>query len=78
MLVGALNGTAPLVAMGGVVFAGFFAAYLWFFPAAILLRRRKVEISWWMPPGDLPGGALSVDRRLVAGMKDRQMKGATS
>lgn len=64
MLVGALNGVAPLVAMGGVVLSGFFAAYLWFFPAAILLRRRKVEISWWVPPGNLPGGALSINHPL--------------
>lgn len=64
MVVGALNGSAPLVALGGVIVASFFAAYLWFFPAAILLRHRQVEIRWWMPPGDLPGGALSVDRLL--------------
>lgn len=64
MLIGALNGSAPIVALGGVIVAAFFAAYLWFFPAAILLRHRQVEIRWWMPPGDLPGGALSVDRQL--------------
>ncbi len=38
------------------------AYYLWFFPAAILLRRRKVELSWWVPPGEQPGGALTTDR----------------
>lgn len=64
MLVGAINGAAPLVAMGGIVIASLLGAYLWFFPAAILLRRRKVELSWWVPPGDLPGGTLSVDRPL--------------
>ncbi len=64
MLVGSLNGAAPLVAMGGVIIAAFFAAYLWFFPAAVLLRHRHIEIRWWMPPGELPGGALSVDHLL--------------
>jgi uncharacterized protein (DUF58 family) len=64
MLVGALSGTAPLVAMGGVVIASFFSAYLWFYPAAILLRRRKVEISWWMSTHELAGGALTVDQAL--------------
>lgn len=64
MLVGALSGTAPLVAMGGVVIASFFSAYLWFYPAAILLRRRKVEISWWMPTNEVAGGALNVDQAL--------------
>ena len=64
ILVGALNASAPLVALGGAIVISFLAAYLWFFPAAILLRHRQVEIRWWMPPGELPGGALSVDRLL--------------
>lgn len=51
----------PLIAVGGSVIISFLAAYLWFFPAAILLRRRMVELSWWMPPGELPGGACSVN-----------------
>src|SRR5690349_19448831 len=33
-----------------------------FYPTAILLRRKKIELSWWVPPGDQPGGALAVDR----------------
>ncbi len=64
LLVGALSGTAPLVTLGGIVIATFFAAYLWFYPAAILLRRRKVEISWWIPAHEVAGGALSVDQAL--------------
>jgi uncharacterized protein (DUF58 family) len=36
--------------------------YLVFYPTAILLRRKKIELSWWVPPGDQPGGALAVDR----------------
>ena len=62
ILVGALRGSAPVVALGGFVATSLMAYYLWFFPTAILLRRRKVELSWWVPPGDQPGGALTVDR----------------
>jgi uncharacterized protein (DUF58 family) len=62
LLVGALHAAPPLVGMGGLVLAVLLAVYLHFFPTAILLRRKKIELSWWVPPGDHPGGALSVDR----------------
>lgn len=62
LLVGALHAAPPLVGMGGLVLAVLLAVYLGFFPTAILLRRKKIELSWWVPPGDQPGGALSVDR----------------
>ncbi|ACY14911.1 DUF58 domain-containing protein [Haliangium ochraceum] len=60
--VGALRGVPPIIALGGVVLSALLTAYLWFFPVAILLRRKKIELSWWVPPGDQPGGALAVDR----------------
>ena len=62
LLVGALHAAPPLTALGGVVICSLLSAYLWFFPTAILLRRKKIELSWWVPPGDQPGGALAVDR----------------
>lgn len=62
LLVGALHGAPPLVGMSGVALACLLAAYLAFYPTAILLRRKKIELSWWVPPGDQPGGALAVDR----------------
>ncbi|MBK7535208.1 MAG: DUF58 domain-containing protein [Myxococcales bacterium] len=62
LLVGALHAAPPLVGMGGMVLAVLLAVYLSFFPTAILLRRKKIELSWWVPPGDQPGGALSVER----------------
>ncbi len=62
LLVGALHAAPPLVGMGGLLLAVLLAVYLSFFPTAILLRRKKIELSWWVPPGDQPGGALSVDR----------------
>jgi uncharacterized protein (DUF58 family) len=60
--VGSLRGAPPLIALGGVVLSALLTAYVWFFPVAILLRRKKIELSWWVPPGEQPGGALAVDR----------------
>lgn len=62
ILVGAFRGAPPLVAMGGGVLIALLAAYLGFYPTAVLLRRKKIELSWWVPPGDQPGGALAPDR----------------
>ncbi len=62
IVVGAVLQAPPLVALGGIAVAAVLTAYLQFFPTAILLRRRKIELSWWVPPGDQPGGALSVER----------------
>ncbi|HVK72307.1 MAG TPA: DUF58 domain-containing protein [Kofleriaceae bacterium] len=62
VLVGAFRGAPPLVAMGGGVLIALLAAYLGFYPTAVLLRRKKIELSWWVPPGDQPGGALAPDR----------------
>jgi uncharacterized protein (DUF58 family) len=62
LLVGAFHGSPPLVALAGAVLSVLLAMYLSFYPTAILLRRKKIELSWWVPPGDQPGGALSVDR----------------
>ncbi|MEO8552011.1 MAG: DUF58 domain-containing protein [Kofleriaceae bacterium] len=63
LIVGALRGTPPLVALAGAVLSLLLALYLAFYPTAILLRRKKIELSWWVPPGDQPGGALAVDRQ---------------
>jgi uncharacterized protein (DUF58 family) len=62
LIVGALHGSPPLVALAGAILSVLLALYLMFYPTAILLRRKKIELSWWVPPGDQPGGALSVDR----------------
>src|SRR5436190_22818966 len=51
----------PLLAFGTVIVCAVCTAYVWFYPTAILLRRRKIELAWWVPPGDQPGGALTVD-----------------
>jgi len=62
VIVGAFRGAPSLVALGGVVLIALSSAYLAFYPTAVLLRRKKVELSWWVPPGDQPGGALAPDR----------------
>ena len=62
LLVGALHGAPPLVGLAGCILSVLLALYLMFYPTAILLRRKKIELSWWVPPGDQPGGALAVDR----------------
>jgi len=62
LIVGALYGAPPLVGLAGVVLTVLCALYLGFYPTAILLRRKKIELSWWVPPGDQPGGGLAADR----------------
>src|SRR4051794_22814384 len=62
LLVGAIHGAPALVSLAGVVLSVLLALYLEFYPTAIVLRRKKIELSWWVPPGDQPGGALAVDR----------------
>jgi uncharacterized protein (DUF58 family)/ribosomal protein L14 len=62
LVVGALRLAPPLVGFGGLALAALSAAYLAFYPTAVLLRRKKIELSWWVPPGDQPGGALAADR----------------
>ncbi len=62
LLVGALHGTPPLVGLAGAILTVLLALYLGFYPTAILLRRKKIELSWWVPPGDQPGGTLGADR----------------
>ncbi|HEX3758904.1 MAG TPA: DUF58 domain-containing protein [Kofleriaceae bacterium] len=62
LAVGALHGVPPLVGLAGVIVTLLCALYLGFYPTAILLRRKKIELSWWVPPGDQPGGALAADR----------------
>ncbi len=62
LVVGAVNATPPIVGMAGLTLSILLALYLAFYPTAILLRRKKIELSWWVPPGDQPGGALAADR----------------
>jgi uncharacterized protein (DUF58 family) len=65
LLAGALRASPPLAGLGGLVLAALSTAYIAFYPTAVLLRRRRIELSWWAPPGDQPGGALAADRPFV-------------
>jgi uncharacterized protein (DUF58 family) len=65
VMVGALHATGPVIALGALALSALLSLYLWFYPLAVLLRRRKIELSWWIPPGDQPGGAFAVDRPFV-------------
>ncbi|MBI5479844.1 MAG: DUF58 domain-containing protein [Deltaproteobacteria bacterium] len=51
---GSLRGLWPLVALGAILCAALGVAYLWFFPTAILLRQRRLEMAWWVPTGAEP------------------------
>ena len=62
LLVGSIYGEPPLAALAGMILTALLALYFAFYPTAILLRRKKIELSWWVPPGDQPGGALAADR----------------
>src|SRR5262249_53912096 len=62
LLIGAIHALPPIVTLGGLSLSALAAAYLAFYPTAVLLRRKKIELSWWVPPGDQPGGALAADR----------------
>lgn len=62
LIAGAAHGAPPLVGLAGAILTVLLAFYLQFYPTAILLRRKKIELSWWVPPGDQPGGALSAER----------------
>ena len=62
LLVASAHGEPPLAALAGMILAALLTLYLAFYPTAILLRRKKIELSWWVPPGDQPGGALAADR----------------
>ncbi|HET6611504.1 MAG TPA: hypothetical protein VFG83_05935, partial [Kofleriaceae bacterium] len=55
---GAITGAAPLAVLGGLVLCALMSAYLVFFPTAIILRRRKFEMSWWVVRGDGDSAAL--------------------
>lgn len=65
LMVGVVLGAPPLVGLAGAVLTVLLTLYLAFYPTAILLRRKKIELSWWVPPGDQPGGALAAERTFL-------------
>ncbi len=61
VLAGAIHLAPPLVGLGSLVIIALLVGYLAFFPTAVLLRRKKIELSWWIPPGERAGGALAAE-----------------
>lgn len=48
LALGSARQLPSMVALALVIFGGLLAAFVQFYPAAILLRRRHLELSWWM------------------------------
>ncbi len=59
---GTVQATPMLIALGGIILFALLATLIHFYSVAIFLRRQKVELTWWVPPADLPGGTLVVER----------------
>ncbi len=59
---GAALAAPPLVSLGGVALASLMTAYLLFFPTAIALSRRQIEMRWWLVTAGEDGGALTPGR----------------
>ncbi len=62
---GALVAAWPLVALGFALLAALLVLLVLFVPHAALLRRRQLELAWWVPAGESAGGALIADRPMT-------------
>jgi uncharacterized protein (DUF58 family) len=68
ILVGAVIAAPPLVGVGGMMMAVLLALHLGFYPVAIMLRRKKVELSWWVAATDQQQqgiGAITAQREFT-------------
>ena len=61
LLVGALRTAPMLVMLGAVVIVMLLALHVWWSLSASLMRRRTVELAWWISAGEQTGGAVHVD-----------------
>ncbi len=64
VLAGALLAAWPLLALGFAQISLLLFLYVVFVPASAMLRRRNLELAWWVPAGEAHGGALMPDRPL--------------
>jgi len=62
VVAGALVAAWPLVALGVAQISAVLVLYVLFVPCCALLRRRQLELAWWVPAGETAGGALLADR----------------
>ena len=49
LILGAGSGAAAPAALGLCALGGLLSLYLLFFPTAILVWRRYLELLWWVP-----------------------------
>jgi uncharacterized protein (DUF58 family) len=59
MMAGVVTGSWSLTALGTVAISVLMTAMLAFYPKATAVRRRKLELAWWVPGWKLTGGALT-------------------
>lgn len=65
LLTGAALAAWPLLALGFAQISLLLFFYVVFVPASAMLRRRNLELAWWVPAGETHGGALVADRPLA-------------
>lgn len=64
VVAGALTAAWPLCALGFSQLSALLVLYVLFIPRCALLRRRQLELAWWVPAAESAGGALTADRAL--------------
>ena len=62
IVAGALLAAWPLLAIGLLQLSALLVVYVLFVPHAAILRRRQLELAWWVPAGQRSGGALLAGR----------------
>lgn len=65
VVAGVLVSAWPLLALGFAVISALLVLYVVFVSPAALLRRRGLELAWWVPPAESAGGALLAGRPLT-------------
>ncbi len=65
VVAGALTAAWPLCALGFSQISALLVLYVLFIPHCALLRRRQLELAWWVPAPESAGGALTADRPLT-------------
>lgn len=74
-IVGAALASPALVWLGGLALSAVMTAYLVFFPAAVTLRRRRVEMTWRRADGgDIEAGADFEVRIAVRNWSERALR----
>ena len=64
VLAGAVTAAWPLLALGMAQISAVMVLYLLFISTSAMVRRRNLELAWWIPAGELVGGALVAGREV--------------